>query len=232
VPFVAERIRGLVFDLDGTLIDSYRAIAASLNAARAMFGLEPLPTEVVRRHVGRGLEQLAAELVGPHRVEAGVSEFRRRYAELYAALTFALPGVPETLRRLGARGYRMAVASNKPARFSEPILRQLGLRRWFDAVHGPDTAGATKPEPRMIELCLSAMGLRPLEGAYVGDMPLDSETADRARVAVLLVPGGSADGTELAATGRTRLRSFAELLDLLPGTPAAPESAARGRRQS
>ncbi len=219
--FDPARVAGLVLDLDGTLVDSYAAITASLNAARKRFGMAPLPEETVRRHVGRGLECLVAELVGADRVETAVAEFRRRYAEVFAEHTHALPGVTETLHELRRRGFRLAVASNKPARFGAPILAQLGLGGWIDVVEGPDTAGVTKPEPAMLRRCLAAMAVDPSRAVYVGDMALDVETADRAGVAVVLVPGGSCSATELRRTGRPVLRSFSELRDLLPERPAS-----------
>ena len=210
------RVRGVVFDLDGTLVDSYAAIAASLNAARESFGLEPLPEADVRKRVGRGLEALMADVLGQENAEAGVLIFRERYATVFANGTTPLPGARETVRELHARGYRMSVASNKPARFGRPILEHLGMARFLDAIEGPDTAGTTKPDPAMIGLCLRAMDVPPEAAIYVGDMVLDVETASRAGVRVVLVPGGSSDRAELAGTGATVLGSLRELPDLLP----------------
>lgn len=219
------RVRGLVFDLDGTLVDSYQAIATSLNHARAGYGLCALPTAEVRRSVGHGLEVLVAEQVGPDRVEEGVRRFRERYAEVFRSQTFALPAVNETLGELRRRGYRLSVASNKPARFGEEILRELDLLGYLDCVEGPDRAGSTKPDPTMLHRCLRAMGVSPGEAVYVGDMTLDVETAARADVPVLLVGGGSSSVEELRATGERVLGSLRELLDMLP--PREPREANR-----
>jgi 2-phosphoglycolate phosphatase len=210
-------VRAIVFDLDGTLVDSYVPIAASLNHARKMFGLPPLPPEAVRKRVGRGLASLIAELVGSDRIEAGVRLFRERYAEVFAEGTVVLPEVPETLRVLNAAGHRMGVASNKPAYFSEPILEHLGLRAAIGCVMGPDVVDSHKPEPTMIHRCLESLDVRHDEAVYVGDMVLDVESAARAGVPVLLVPGGSSTAEELGRTGQRLLRSFAELGVLLPG---------------
>jgi 2-phosphoglycolate phosphatase len=213
-------VRGVVFDLDGTLVDSYEAIGASVNAARETFGLPPLLADDVRRRVGRGLESLMEDVVGRERAAEGVAVFRARYAEIFPALTSALPGAVETLRELRRRGYRLAVASNKPARFGEPILERLGMRGFLDAVEGPDTAGSTKPHPAMIERCLREMGVASSETIYVGDMVLDVETGERAGIDVVLVGGGSSSLDDLRATGRAVLRSIVDLLDRLPGVPS------------
>jgi phosphoglycolate phosphatase len=210
------RVRGVVFDLDGTLVDSYDAIAASLNAARESFGLEPLSEADVRRRVGRGLEALMADVLGPERATAGALIFRERYASVYATRTKPLPGALETVRELHARGFRLSVASNKLARFGRPILEQLGMAAFLDAIEGPDTAGTTKPDPAMLGRCLRAMDVSSEEAIYVGDMVLDFETASRAGVRVVLVLGGSSDRAELAATGATLLGSLRELPERLP----------------
>lgn len=217
-------IRGIVFDLDGTLVDSYGAIAESLNHARASFELPPLPLDHVRRVVGRGLESLIAEQVGPQRVDRGVELFRERYAEVYAERTTVLPEVEATLDGLTRAGLRLSVASNKPARFSRPILERLALAAKFDTIEGPDTVGATKPEPAMLWRCLEVMGVPASAGVYVGDMVLDVETAERAGVPVVLVPGGSSDLASLVATGRRVVGRFADLVPLLSGSGSCPSA--------
>ena len=222
-PLRTECVRGVVFDLDGTLIDSYRAIATSLNHARAAFDLPALPEDVVRRQVGRGLESLVAELVGRDLVDQGVRLFRERYATAYAEGTFVLPGVPETLCALHERGLRMSVASNKPARFGRLILELLGLLELFDVVQGPDLSGSTKPDPTMIGLCLDAMGVARDEALYVGDMVLDVESGARAGLPVVLVPGGSSDPEALRVTGQRVLAHFEGLLELLPAREASTQ---------
>ena len=206
----------MVFDLDGTLVDSYGAIATSLNHARAAFGMGPMSERDVRRRVGYGLPSLMAEVLGPQRVEVGVRLFRDRYALVFADQTRALPQARETLEELHRRGYRLSVASNKPALFGEPILDRLGMLPFLDAVLGPDSADAAKPDPAMIHLCLRAMKVPPEAALYVGDMVLDVETASRAGMPLLFVPGGSSDARELQITGVRIIPSLAELLSILP----------------
>jgi phosphoglycolate phosphatase len=219
--FDPDRVLGLVFDLDGTLVDSYEAIAASVNHARRSLGEEPLSVDDIRGRVGHGLESLMAEVVGKERAEDGVRLFREEYARIFADRTAALPGALEVLEELHRRGFRLSVASNKPARFGDPILERLGMRPFLDAVQGPDTAGSTKPDPGMVHLCLQAMKIEPARAAYVGDMVLDVETAAMARLPVILVPGGSSSPKDLRDTGEVVLSRLTDLLDLLPVGPVA-----------
>ena len=126
----------LVFDLDGTLIDGYEAIADALAFAMGRLGRAPLPLPHVRRMVGHGLESLLEEAVGRDRAAEGVRLFRERYPEVAVAKSHLLPGVVETLRELASRGHRMALASNKPAAFSRMILEAKGVAEHFDAIGG------------------------------------------------------------------------------------------------
>jgi phosphoglycolate phosphatase len=213
---IAAGIRAAVFDLDGTLVDSYGPITASLNHARANWGLAPLPEEVVRTRVGHGLEALVAQEVGADRVAEGVRLFREKYAEIFAEQTRALPDALDTLRDLSDKGYSLSVASNKPARFSRVILDRLGMLRFLAHVAGPDTAGSTKPDPPMIRSCLEAMQSTASETLYVGDMVLDVESGRRAGLPVVLVAGGSASLDELRGTGCPVVETLRGLSDRLP----------------
>lgn len=231
-PLRPERVRAIVFDLDGTLVDSYAAIAASLNHARGRFGMEPLNAAEVRRRVGRGLETLISEVIGEEHVEEGVRAFREHYALAWEPLTFALPGASTALRELHRRGYRLGVATNKPARFAGPILDRLALGRFLDTVEGPDTAGGAKPDPVMLSRCLSVLGSPADESLYVGDMVLDVETASRAGVPVILVPGGSSPRDDLLETGQRVIDSILDLLDVLPKAPSPRRALLRAGESS
>jgi phosphoglycolate phosphatase len=219
-----RRARGIVFDLDGTLVDGYAGIASGVNAARASFGLPPLSEGDVRGRVGRGLSHLMDDVVGPQRSAAGAAIFRTVYDRVCVEQTRPIPGVDATLRALGHRGFRLSVASNKPAPYSIRILERLGWLPLFDAIEGPETAGALKPDPAMIRRCLAAMGISAGDAVYVGDMAIDAEAGARAGVPVVLVRGGSSGEAALHLTGRPVVETLAELLEMLP----APSSGQRG----
>jgi phosphoglycolate phosphatase len=211
----AARIEGVVFDLDGTLVDAFEGISTAANAARARFSLPPLPRSEITRHVGRGVADLIAAVVGGNRREEGVRVFREVYERVCEAETRALPGARPVLLALSRLGVPAGVASNKPAAFSERILLRLGLRPLLACVFGPDTAGALKPDPVMIHACLRAMRVDPGDALYVGDMPYDAESGARAGVRTVLVAGGAAADADLHATGEPVITDLAELVAIV-----------------
>jgi phosphoglycolate phosphatase len=210
-------IRGIIFDFDGTLIDSYEAIGESLNHARAAFSLAPVPQDEVRRMVGHGLEKLIEQSIGADRVPEGVRLFREKYETLCRERTSLMPQVKETVEELGRRGYQMGIATNKPSYFARSILQALEMDHLFEEVVGPNDVERPKPDPEMLEMVMMRIGLGPDEVVYIGDMPLDVETARRAGLSVYTVASGSADRQALLAAGPDRhLTRFGELLTYLP----------------
>jgi phosphoglycolate phosphatase len=203
----------VVFDLDGTLIDGYDAIGDALAYALERFRLEPLPPERVRVMVGHGIEKLLEKAVGPGRAAEGVRLFRERYPAVAVAKSRLMPDVPAVLAALASRGLPMAVASNKPARFSRMILDACGVGGYFAAVAGPDEETPTKPDPAMLHRLMADRRAAPSETLVVGDMEVDSEFARAAGCRVVLVPSGSRRREDLA-----RVDSDA-LLDSLSAVP-------------
>jgi len=212
-------IRCILFDLDGTLVDSYDAIAESLNAARSAFGLSSYTRQEVIKMVGHGLENLMEKALGADRVAEGVRVFRDRYREISLPRTRLLAGVEATLKILQARGYALAVITNKPATFSRKILDHLGVGHLFPVLYGPDLA-PPKPDPEMVSRSLSDLGFSPDEAVVVGDMRVDLDTARNAGIPFYAVATGSDTREELAAAGPDRLLDrFEDLLSLLPPLP-------------
>jgi phosphoglycolate phosphatase len=206
----------IVFDLDGTLIDGYGGIAHALEFAMEELGVAPLPLERVRGMVGRGLEMLLEEAVGPELAPRGVLLFRERYAEIADEETILLPDVPEVLRRLAEAGHRMAVASNKPEKFSRRILAGKGVTSRFLAVAGPDAEAPPKPDPTMVLVLRRRAGATAEETVIVGDMEIDAETALAAGCRCVLVAGGSRSAEDLATVpADAHIARLAELPDTI-----------------
>jgi phosphoglycolate phosphatase len=202
----------LVFDLDGTLIDGYAAIGEALSYAMERLGLQPPSEPQVRVMVGHGLEKLLEDAVGRELAPQGVLLFRQRYPEVAVAGSFLLPGVAETLDVLRGSGYRMALASNKPARFSRLILEAKGVAGNFFTIEGPDEATPAKPDPTMLRRILEKAGAPASESIVIGDMEVDAAFARAAGSRVVLIPNGSRSRQELASVpSDALLDTFAEL---------------------
>ncbi len=187
----------VVFDLDGTLIDGYAAIADALSHALGRLGLPAPPLAEVRAMVGHGLELLVEGYVGPSLAAEGARLFRERYPEVAVEKSELLEGVPEVLAELERRGLEMALASNKPAPFSRLILEAKGIARFFSSIEGPGPETPAKPDPAMLRNAMRRAGAGAGTTVAVGDMEVDSEFARAAGCAVVLVPKGSRTSKEL-----------------------------------
>lgn len=226
-----------MLDLDGTLVDSFPAIAAALDRALGTMGRAPLGLPWVRVHVGRGLRRLVEDAVGDRdgaAVEELVRRFSEAYDELLEAATPALPGVDGALGLLAERCL-LAVASNKPVRWSRRLVRHLGWSGWLPVVLGPEDAGAPKPDPRMVRLALGRLGTPADRALVVGDMEVDVETGRAAGVPVVAVsPDPSARGRLLEAGAAAAISGVADLPGWLDGRhgisfPAPPVRRDHGR---
>src|SRR5579884_3147976 len=209
-------LRAVLFDFDGTLIDGYPAITASVNHVRGLHGLAPLPEAEVRRHVGRGPEQLMRATVGGGDVAADVAAYKAHHPSVLRSGTRLLPGAAEALAALSARGLLLAVCSNKPVAFTRELLQLLGVADRFALALGPEDVARPKPAPDLLREGLRRLGVAADEALYVGDMTVDIETARGAGVAGWVVPTGSDDVDALTRAKPDRLlRDLHELTVLL-----------------
>jgi phosphoglycolate phosphatase len=197
--------RAVIFDFDGTLADSYDAITASVNHVRAANGLSPLPEAEVKKHVGRGLEKLLADLLPGTDVGRNVTLYREHHVAVMRDHTRLMPGARAAVEALKRSGRLLAVCSNKKVEFTRALLDSLGVAPFFATVLGPDDVPHPKPAPDMLRAALGRLGVTPAEALYVGDMGVDVQTARAAGVAVWVVPTGSADRAELEAARPDRI---------------------------
>jgi phosphoglycolate phosphatase len=209
----------VLFDFDGTLADSYPAIAASVNYVRAGHGLPPLPVEEVKRHVGRGPEYLLTHTVPNSDLQADLACYRAHHPTVMVQGTHLLPGAAEALAYLKGAGKRVGLCSNKPRNFSQNLLQHLEVASIFDIVLGPEDVAHLKPAPDMLQTAMARLGLTPPETLYVGDMTVDIETARGAGVTVWIVPTGSQNRATLEAAHPDRL--LTSLHDLCDAFQAA-----------
>jgi phosphoglycolate phosphatase len=176
--------RGIVFDLDGTLIDSLPDIAAAANALLKDHGFAPLPQSQIGSFVGMGervfLERLiAATALDVADYDALMTQFITHY-KASTGLTTVFPGALEAVKALKAEGYRLGICTNKPGVPLAAVLDALDLSKWFDVIIAGDTLLVRKPDPAPLRLAFERMGAT--MGVYVGDSDVDAETAQRAGV--------------------------------------------------
>lgn len=187
----------VVFDLDGTLVDSVDDLANSLNLLLGRHGLAPLPTDAVREMVGGGVRALIARGWRAHGLAPGngdldrlTQEFLAIYGPRASARTALYPGASALLARLAGAGHRLGVCTNKPTEISRKILRDLGVLDAFGAMVGGDSGLPRKPAPDMLLATLRRLATSPSEAVLIGDSGADVATARAAGTPVVLVSYG------------------------------------------
>ena len=177
-------IRLLIFDLDGTLIDSKKDLVLSVNAVREWMQLKPLPENVISSYVGRGVTALVQRSLGDFGTEANVNKATAFFLEYYRKHmldnTVAYDGVREALEELNGR--EMAVLTNKPVVFSRAILNGLGIAQFFSFVYGGNSFAQKKPDPIGVLKLMRDVGAGANQTMIVGDSDTDVLTGQNAGV--------------------------------------------------
>jgi phosphoglycolate phosphatase len=203
-------VKAVVFDLDGTLVDSTLDIAAAVNATLKEDGLGPLPPERIRTFTGYGAGELirrAFEAAGGTPADGTIARYLAHYRAHPADRSTLFRDAGKALPALHERGVRIAVCTNKDTELSRTVLRALGLGDAVDAIVGADDTPRIKPDPTHVLAALEAVGAAPYEALYVGDNDVDVEAAAAAGVPCVLVEWGPARMPEPRRIGR-----FAELV--------------------
>ena len=188
-----------IFDLDGTLVDAFPAIADSINHMMKEMGYAPVSLRKVKRAVGWGVSTLVNGFVREDEVVRALAIFREHHDTRLRANIRLLPGVKALLPFLKARGCVLAIASNRPAQFCHIILKAVGIDHYFDHVICGDGVKRPKPYPDMVKAILKASGVPAAQAIYTGDMTVDIECGRAAGVFTLAVPGGSCTRAEIKA---------------------------------
>jgi phosphoglycolate phosphatase len=206
----------IVFDLDGTLIDSAPDLAAAVNGMLAGFGCEPLSLPEVRRMIGDGVAMLVARALAARGCRqadpaAAARLFMRHYESDLTSRTSTFPGVAKALEALRAAAIPLAVCTNKPAQLTARILRNLGLESYFARVIGGDSLPFRKPDPRVLLAILAAFDAPPEGSLLIGDSEIDAATARAAEVRFVLMKHGYHRGAVQEIPCIAALEGFAEL---------------------
>jgi phosphoglycolate phosphatase len=192
---MAVRPALLLFDLDGTLIDSVGDLTAAVNKLLAELGRSPLAIEQVRSMVGDGVGKLVERALvaspgTPVDLDAAIARYVGLYEASPADRTIVYPGVVDTLAALAGQGHRSIVCTNKPERVSHSVLGALGIDRYLAGVVGGDSLPWRKPDPRVIEGTLERFGGIAAEAVFIGDSEVDAACAAAAGLRFILMTYG------------------------------------------
>lgn len=186
--------KAVLFDLDGTLADTARDLGFALNEQRRLHGLAPLPYDAIRpqaSHGARGLLRLGFNIT-PDEPDFGA--MRAQYLDLYERHicdhTVLFPGMAETLGAIEQRGLKWGIVTNKPARFTLPLMKKLNLHERAACIVSGDTTANAKPHPEPLLAAARQIGVQPEACLYVGDAERDVEAAVAAGMRVLIADYG------------------------------------------
>ena len=209
-------LRAVLFDLDGTLVDSLGGLHRAAVAAMAAEGLRRPDAETVRGFIGHGVPTLVRRLTAwagaPDRAAEVEAAFHRIYDADPVTGTEPLPGARDLLAGLSARGVAMALVTNKPEGPTRTILDALALGR-FGCVVGGDTLAARKPDPRPLRHALIALGAAPEAAVMVGDSAVDADAAAAVPMRCVILRGGYGAAPPPWLPVANSLRDVADLLD-------------------
>ena len=216
-------VRAIIFDLDGTLIDSKLDLIHSVNAMLAEMKRPQLAAETVSGYIGHGAPQLVARALGGTATEEELKHalqfFLGYYEEHKMDNTCAYPDVPETLAQLNH--LPMAVLTNKPERISVRILNSMGLARYFRVIYGGNSFESKKPDPFGANKILQELGVAAREALIVGDSEVDVQTARNAGTQAAAVNYGFGVHDRTAHPADIYLDRFADLTDVVRNHTAA-----------
>lgn len=221
--------RAVIFDLDGTLVDSVPDIHAATAAFLAERGHQPLDLATITGFVGNGVPVLlervlraVGEAADPESLQAALPRFNVIYGAAPSALSRLYPGVAETLETLAAAGYALGICTNKPEGPARQLLADLGIDGFFTALTGGDTLAARKPDPALLRHTAGRLAVDLAAVAYVGDSEVDAATAAAAEVPFLLFTEGYRKTPVAEIAHHAALSSFGELPALLAALSREP----------
>lgn len=208
-------LRAVLFDLDGTLVDSLPTIAEAMSAAIRKHGFE-VSAGAIRPLIGAPMNILAGEVTGasPEVANAINADYLALYHRDYIARTPPRPGARGLLDDLRAAGLLLGIVTNKNAEGGRLMLASQGWEPYFDLVHGRDDARAPKPSPEAALSALRSLGVAAADAAFVGDTEFDMRSARDAGVPLIVGVRGSRDEVRLRAEGATHV--VGELAEIGP----------------
>lgn len=197
-----SKIELIIFDLDGTLVDTRRDLANAVNYARREMGRTELPLADIMAMVGNGMKMLLKRALGTAdaaQIDSGITLFRNYYSQNLAVHSSLYPGVDTFLRQNAHQ--KLSVISNKPEEFTIPLLEQLGVASHFDLIMGGDSAPELKPSPVPISIVLNKLNVNRERAIIVGDGSPDIQAGKNAGILTCAVTYGFRRREELLLEG-------------------------------
>ena len=202
-----EKIKLIIFDLDGTLVNAYAAIEKSFNYVMRALGLKTQSETSIRRAVGWGDVNLLKPYVSKQDLDRALSLYRKHHKHSLLKHSRLYPHVRFLLRRLKTGGCKLAIASNRPTEFSLILLKHLRILNYFDYVLCADKLKHGKPNPEILNKIIKRFAFKKSQVFYVGDMIIDAQAGRRARVNTVIVTGGSSSRLEIKKEGPFKIIS-------------------------
>ncbi len=211
-----QNIKLIIFDLDGTLADAYPAIISSFNHTMRLLKTKEQSGHVIRRAVGWGDETLLKPFIKIKDLKKALRIYRRHHKEELPKRSRLFLKAKRLLRYLKEKGYKLAVASNRPTKFSWILIRHLGLKKYMNFVLCSDRLRHAKPHPEILKRIVQKFSLKPKNALYVGDMTVDAQAGRRAKIKTIIVTSGSSTRGEIEKERPFLIISgIRELLELL-----------------
>lgn len=186
-----ENKKLFIFDLDGTIVDAYKAISESLNFCRKNFGYDPVGFEVVKSNIGHGDKGFVAEFFPEEEVDKALSLYRKHHKNSLKRHARLKPYAKMMLYNLKRRKKMLAIASNRPAAYTDIVVKALDIKKYFDFILCADQINSLKPSPKILFEVLKKLNVHLDDAIFIGDMDVDMETAHRAQMDALFTVGGS-----------------------------------------
>ncbi|MCM8789880.1 MAG: HAD family hydrolase [Candidatus Omnitrophica bacterium] len=192
-----SHIKLIIFDLDGTLVNAYPAITASFNYTMRRIKYPLKDALTIRRAVGRGDKNLLKPFIKNKDLNKALAIYRKHHKKALLKKSSLLPGTRVVLEKLKNKGYKLAIATNRPSESTLILIRHLELDKYFDYVICADSLKFAKPHPKILNEIMRKFLVGSYETLFVGDMTIDARTGKKAGVKTVIVTTGSSSKEEI-----------------------------------